>query len=133
MSPPHSVMELFIYVRTGGQRASMVVRLLEEDDADLYKKLATFDAGKALCYREGDRQRLLAIIEAGFGTFAPFNALVRSIFADAVEGREVGQAEFTRARRRSSTLRDIFEPARARRPSQGALSLSGGAGTPVRV
>ena len=37
-------------------------------------------AGKSSCFLEGDRQKLLAVIEAGFGSFVPFNKLVREIF-----------------------------------------------------
>ena len=46
--------------------------------------LATFDAAKARCFLDEDRQHLLAVIEASFGTFAPFNAAVRLIFEERI-------------------------------------------------
>ena len=76
--------EMFVYVRMGGRFESMVVRLLSEG-TDLQRKLARFDAGKARCYLDDDRQKLLAVIEGAFGTFAPFNHLVRSIFKKQLE------------------------------------------------
>ena len=135
-------MEMFVFLRTGGQRESMVVRILAEGD-DLYHRLERFDAGKARCRLDDDRQKLLAIIEAGFGTFAPFNALVQRIFADASEENSDSFVSATtesssfswnksangapaamRTRRRSShTLRGLYDsaasplPAKMRRPS----------------
>ena len=76
------VMELFVFVRMSGQRAEIVVKLLGDATDDLQTRLARFDAGKARCYLDKDRQGLLAVIEASFGTFDPFNKLVRGIFAE---------------------------------------------------
>ena len=39
------VMELFVYLRMGGQRESIVIKLLDDGD-DLPRKLARFDTGK---------------------------------------------------------------------------------------
>ena len=75
------VMELFVYVRMGGTRADIVVKLLDET-TDLAQSLARFDAGKAKCFLDRDKQKLWAVIEASFGTFHPFNKLVRGIFAE---------------------------------------------------
>ena len=47
----------------------------------LTKEFATFDAGKAQCFLAKDRERLLAVIEAGFGDFYDFNRVARSLFA----------------------------------------------------
>ena len=47
----------------------------------LTKGFATFDAGKAQCFLTKDRERLLAVIEAGFGDFYDFNRVARSLFA----------------------------------------------------
>ena len=49
-----------------------------------------FDAGKARCFLDQDRQRLLAVIEASFGTFAPFNKLVRGMFEEKVQKARAG-------------------------------------------
>ena len=57
---------------------------LDELDATLAARLLSFDAGKAECSFDGDRQRLWAVIEASFGTFAPFNTLVRGLLKEKV-------------------------------------------------
>ena len=74
------VMELFVFSRMGGTREDMVIKLLDDASA-LAQTLAKFDAGKARCYLDRDRQKLLAVIEASFGSFYPFNRLVRASFA----------------------------------------------------
>ena len=74
-------MELFVFVRMGGKH--IVVELLSEGGADvLSTRMAHFDAGKAQCFLDGDKQKLWAVIEASFGTFEPFNKIVRDIFAE---------------------------------------------------
>ena len=82
------VMELFVYLRMGGAHSSMLVRLLDDDDRDLAQLPAKFDAGKSQCFLDGDRQRLLAVIESSFGTFEPFNKIVRGILHDKLVGVE---------------------------------------------
>ena len=78
-SIPH--VDSFVYLKMGGQRADILVELLGDKTADLTSSLANFDAGKAQCYLDKDRQGLLAVIEASFGTFEPFNTLVRGVFS----------------------------------------------------
>ena len=73
------VMELFVYLRMGGRTQDVAIRFLG-DGTDMPLLLSQFDAGKARCYHDRDRQRLLAVIEAGFGTFDPFNKIVRDMF-----------------------------------------------------
>ena len=87
------VMELFVFVRMNARRKDMIVKLLDET-SDLAAGLGTFDAGRAKCFLDEDKQRLWAVIEASFGTFAPFNALVRSIFAERLgAGAQASGAE----------------------------------------
>ena len=75
------VMELFVFLRMGGQRSDMVVKLLDESaEAGLRR----FDAAKARCYHDVDRQKLLAVIEAAFGSFQPFNKIVCGVFQDSL-------------------------------------------------
>ena len=73
------VMELFIFLRMGGARSLIDVKLLRED---AFANMERFDAGKATCFLPVDRQKLLAVIEAGFGSFTPFNTIVRDIFGE---------------------------------------------------
>ena len=85
-------MEIFVFLRMKtkpdesakqdepSKQDEIVVELLNGTSngrAELAGRLSTFDAGKAECYADEDRQRLLAVIEASFGTFAPFNDIVR--------------------------------------------------------
>ena len=48
-------------------------------------RFAQFDVANARCARKEDTQKLLACIEMGFGTYAPFNQLVRQTFHDRAE------------------------------------------------
>lgn len=63
----------------GGSDDDIVIEVLSEP-ATFAADVASFDAAKARCFHDKDRQRLLAVIEAAFGTCAPFNKIVRSIF-----------------------------------------------------
>ena len=65
----------------GGERER--IRVLELGGVDVRVALNRFDAAEAQCFLKDDQERLLAIIEAGFGSLSPFSALIRSIFIDA--------------------------------------------------
>jgi hypothetical protein len=69
----------------GGALNHMVVRPLELGDESLEGSLLRFDARKAQCFLEKDREKLLAVVEASFGTFGPFNKIARSFFAEQLE------------------------------------------------
>ena len=95
-APAHRcVVELFTFLRMGGSRDDVAVRLLDTNEAQM-RLLAKFDAGKAKCFLPQDRERLLAVIEAGFGSFVPFNRIVRGIFADKLARHGAGDAERVR-------------------------------------
>jgi hypothetical protein len=87
------VMEIFVFVRMGRGKLNnpdrdedMVVRLLSgTDEKELQEKLLNFDAGTALCCDPNDRERLWAVIEAAFGTFNPFNKIVRAMLTDKLK------------------------------------------------
>ena len=51
----------------------------------LAEQFKDFDAAKAQCFKAEDRQRLLGVVESGFGDFQEFNKLVRSIFRSRLE------------------------------------------------
>ena len=74
----------------GGHNDDLEVRLAVPRDAlDGYEahkqailtSLSKFDASKAQCRLNKDRQEILAAIETSFGSTAPFSELVRSIFS----------------------------------------------------
>jgi hypothetical protein len=78
-------MEIFIYIHMRDSNRKIVVKLLSKT-VHLEETLMNFDAGKAKCFLERDRQMLLAIVETSFGTTAPFNSLVRDIFDEQLRG-----------------------------------------------
>ena len=59
------------------------IRVLELGGVDVRVALNRFDAAHAKCFLKDDEERLLSIVEAGFGSLAPFSALIRGIFRDA--------------------------------------------------
>jgi hypothetical protein len=96
------VIELFVFVQLGRNvKEDMIVKLLPpkdetpeqrearlSDTPDLQNQnqtadLVKFDAGKAETFDPNDRQRLLAVIEASFGTFDPFNKIIRATYPTA--------------------------------------------------
>ena len=87
------VMEIFTFMRMGGTRERIEVKMIMHKDhtnpaaarKELKKQFATFDAAKAECFLPKDKHRLLAVVEAGFGDFKEFNQHVRSIFDDRLQ------------------------------------------------
>ncbi len=84
-------MECFTFLRMGGSHDRIEIHLIAHPDHDrraarreLKAKLASFDAEKAECFLEKDRQRLLAVVEAGFGSFEGFNKTMRGFFDERV-------------------------------------------------
>jgi hypothetical protein len=70
----------------GGDQERVEIHLIAHPDDDqaearrlLTEQFASFDAGKARCFLAGDRERLLAVIEAGFGDFYAFNRVARNL------------------------------------------------------
>ena len=76
-----TLMELFVFCKMRGSMEDVVV--LPIGDIDHRTSMAAFDASKAQCYNVVDRERLLSIIEAGFGGFDEFNGLVRRMVTSA--------------------------------------------------
>ena len=60
-------MELFVFLHCGGDRER--IRVLEFGGVDVRVALNRFDARRAVLPKD-DQERLLAIIEAGFGSLA---------------------------------------------------------------
>ena len=90
------VMEIFVFVRMGGKQSKMDVRLLSGmDEGELQQKLLEFDAGKAETFDPNDRERLWAVIEAAFGTFDPFNKIVRDMFDKKLQDLKLEPAAAT--------------------------------------
>ena len=106
------VMEVFIYIRIKGATSigelssQLTIKLLGEDATSVSERIARFEAAKAQCRHDRDRQKLLAVIEASFGTAAPFNQLVREV----LNARALGLKEVSRHKDRTglaSTETDV--------------------------
>ena len=76
------IMELFTFLKMGGGSARM--KLLPLATA---ADMRDFDVESASCFLDEDRQRLLSVIEVGFGDFSSFNAAIQSMFS-AVRSQE---------------------------------------------
>ena len=70
-------MELFTFVRMGHSQERIYFKQLGGEETEL--ALARFDAAKARCFYNRDREKLLAVVESGFGDLPPFNRAVRDL------------------------------------------------------
>ena len=75
-------MELFTFIHMGGERERITV---VEFSAEAHEALTRFDASKAQCFLHKDRERLLAVVEAGYGDLRPFNRVVRGILRERLQ------------------------------------------------
>ena len=97
---PGSVLELFTFVRSGGEVEQIVLKPLREDSA--HATITALDIAKADCFRPQDRHRILAIVEASYGSFSQFNSACRSILLSKSLGKSAtGKLEEGKAPRRS--------------------------------
>ena len=74
-------MELFVFLKMGAAKER--IRVMELGGVDVRVALNRFDAARAKCFLAADQEKLLAVIESGFGSLAPFNSLIRGVFRDA--------------------------------------------------
>ena len=66
----------------------------------------TFSVENAKCYDPNDKGKLLTSIEAAFGSYAPFNLLVRQLLTSA-SGNDLGDDPSSPARRPVPTLQEV--------------------------
>jgi hypothetical protein len=83
---------LSVRVPVGGDQERVEIHLIAHPDDDqtearrlLTEQFATIDAGKARCFLASDRERLLAVIEAGFGDFYDFNRVARNLLVSRLD------------------------------------------------
>ena len=75
-------MELYTYLHMGGEVEKVVLMDIEgKSPEQLRLTLARFDARKANCFKPNDRQRLMGVIEAGYGDLHAFNVEVRLLLS----------------------------------------------------
>lgn len=116
-------METFIFFQGRHDNSTLLssqlaIKLLG-DDVSL-DMLMQFDAANAKVRHDRDRQKLLAVIEASFGTTAPFNKLVVTVFNEQLKGLV---KEPTR-RRSLLTSRKVEKTYEKRAATQIAVDLS---------
>ena len=79
--------EVFTFVRMGGALERIHVAPIATTSGDLgFGRFAVEDAS---CHDPKDKAKLLTAIEAAFGDYAPFNALVRKLLVTASQGQGV--------------------------------------------
>lgn len=77
------VIEIFTFLFMGGSRDRIDVLPIGDDTMEqVEQRLISFDAKFSSCFLEEDRERLLGIIEAGFGDYGAFNCLVRGALVE---------------------------------------------------
>ena len=117
MSRLWCVMEVFIYMRIKGATSigelssQLTIKLLGEDATSISERIARFEAAKARCRHDRDRQKLLAVIEASFGTTAPFDELVVKVFNEQVIGVKGLQRQIDTMRRQMVEQQEAHEGA----------------------
>ena len=83
------VLECFVFLKMGGdperiklypfsEESNKTVRR-EAESAVVVHRLENFDARGAKCFKEHERQHLLSVIRAGFGSLDEFNSTMRTV------------------------------------------------------
>ena len=90
------VMECFVFLYVGGDRERIVVVPLSDGtapsalavrdaEAPIHAPFASFDASRATCFKPEDKEQLLGVVEAAFGSLAAFSAAVQRRFGERVQ------------------------------------------------
>ena len=82
------IMEIFIFLEMGGAISNVDIKPIHGTTAELAQHFASFDVQEAKCFLLEDRLRLLAVIEAAYGSFDLFNEHVRSLMLEACPPRQ---------------------------------------------
>ena len=100
--------QIFTFMRMGGAVERIDIKLIAHGLQDetqarqlLERQFEGFDAARAECYKEEDKQKLLGVIEASFGNFKVFNLNVSEVFS------ERGYGSISVGRSSRSTLEEL--------------------------
>eukprot|EP00400_MALV-I_sp_L67-5_P000594 gene594-1013_t len=75
------IIEVFVFIRMGGDLSRITVLPIDmANESEAHKMFETVDAKECKCFLESDRQRLLGVVEQGFGNFHQFNDILRHVF-----------------------------------------------------
>ena len=83
------VLEIFVYLHISASPEAVFVLPLDENDSKLRASLQHVSTADLECSVESDREYLLAVIEATYGQFEPFDRLVRGILHDRLSASQV--------------------------------------------
>ena len=97
------IVEVFTFTRMGGELSRIEITPFGDVTAAVF---AHFAVEQAKCFKGEDKARLLTAIEAAFGAYGPFNALVRSLLISASSGEaaavEVSKLQMPKAGKRDA-------------------------------
>ena len=110
------IMEVFVFLKMGGDIHRITILRIDAGDEDekheeyeandLFDKV---DVSKCECFLEKDRQRLMGIIEQGFGEFDDFNDIVQQVFKERVVNRQEMSENEKRLHRELKDMRKQFQ------------------------
>ena len=74
-------MEVFVFLKMGGSVQRITIIPIElRDEKTAREKFEEVDVSECKCYVDKDRQKLLGIVEKGFGSYEAFNKAFRNVF-----------------------------------------------------
>ena len=75
------IMEVFVFLKMGGSIQRITIIPIElRDEKTAREKFEEVDVSECKCYVDKDRQKLLGIVEKGFGSYEAFNKAFRNVF-----------------------------------------------------
>lgn len=83
------IVEVFVFLKMGGDVDRITVIPIDMSEREAENMFDNVDASACDCFLESDRQKLLGIIEHGFGNFESFNYMLRHVFKDRVARTKV--------------------------------------------
>ena len=63
-------------------------------EQEALRAFQNFESSRACCFRDAERQHLLGVLEAGFGTLGAFDATIRHIFKERRTSLSTRRASF---------------------------------------
>ncbi len=89
-------MEVFVFLKMGGSLDRIVIVPIGMSVEEAKSKFGDVDVSTSTCFKDSDRQKLMSIIETGFGDFYEFNEILRDVFVQKIQ--DVGsKRRFSRA------------------------------------
>mmetsp|Transcript_40389 Transcript_40389/g.98001 ORF Transcript_40389/g.98001 Transcript_40389/m.98001 type:complete len:566 (+) Transcript_40389:81-1778(+) len=106
------VLEIFAFLKMGASLNRVIFLDIDEETGDAFErgdrkldlcaKFATFDVTRSQCRTESDTQKLLAVIETGFGSLRAFNKAFIALLGESLKLQE-RELTVSKARRKCSS------------------------------